>query len=153
MGVPATRVTGLTGPAKAMFAAAAAAKSPTFVVVPTDADVESVTSDARFFLAALQGLTDAEVERSVLPLPSHEVDPYRGLAPHFEIASARARALHALAGGKARLIVASAAALLPRLSAPEQLASVARTLAPGDEISPVKIGRASCRERVWISAA
>ena len=65
--------------------------------MPSDADVERLTSDARFFLAALEGLSDAEVERVVLPFPSHEVDPYRGLAPHFEIASARARALHALA--------------------------------------------------------
>ena len=39
---------------------------------------------------------------SVLPFPSHEVDPYRGLAPHFEIASARARALHALASAAHR---------------------------------------------------
>ncbi len=94
-------------------------KALTLLVVPTDADVETLTSDARFFLAALEGLTDTEVERAVLPFPSHEVDPYRGLAPHFDIASARARALHALATGKARLVVASAAALLPRVSAPE----------------------------------
>ncbi len=139
MGVSAGRVTGLTAPAKAMFAAASASKAPTVVVVPTDADVESMTSDARFFLAALEGLGDLEVERSVLPLPSHEVDPYRGLAPHFEIASARARALHALASGSAKLIVASAAALLPRVSAPGRLAAVARMLAPGDEISPVDL--------------
>ena len=32
----------------------------------------------------------------MLPFPSHEIDPYRGLSPHFDIASARARALHAL---------------------------------------------------------
>ena len=91
--------------------------------MPTDADVERTTDDARFFLAALEGLSDAEVERVVLPFPSHEVDPYRGLAPHFDIASARARALHALAspGKPARLIVASAAALLPRVSAPQRL--------------------------------
>ena len=72
------------------------------LVVPTDADVERATRDARFFFAALEGLSDAEVERSVLPFPSHEVDPYRGLAPHFDIASARARALHALSAGAGR---------------------------------------------------
>src|SRR5512145_829953 len=97
MGVPSARVTGLTPPAKAMFAAAAAARERTVLVAPTDADVEKLTADARFFLAALEGLSDADVARAVLPLPSHEVDPYRGLAPHFDIASARARALHALA--------------------------------------------------------
>jgi transcription-repair coupling factor (superfamily II helicase) len=140
MGVSGGRVTGLTAPAKAMFAAAAASRTPTVLVVPTDADVETLTSDARFFFAALEGLTDAEVERAVLPFPSHEVDPYRGLAPHFDIASARARALHALATGRARLVVASASALLPRLTPPDRVAAAARTLAPGDEISPVDLG-------------
>ena len=93
----AARVSGLTPAAKAMYAAASAARGRTLLVVATDADVERTTSDARFFFAALEGLSDAEVERVVLPFPSHEVDPYRGLAPHFDIASARARALHALA--------------------------------------------------------
>jgi transcription-repair coupling factor (superfamily II helicase) len=104
--------------------------------------VERTTEDARFFFAALEGLSDAEVERVVLPLPSHEVDPYRGLAPHFDIASARARALHALVapGRNARLIVASAAALMPRLSAPQRLASIALTVTPGQEISPIDLG-------------
>ncbi len=140
MGVPSGRITGLTAPAKAMFAAASAAKALTVLVVPSDADVEVLTADARFFVAALEGLGDAEVERAVLPLPSHEVDPYRGLAPHFDIASARARALHALASGKAKLVVASAAALLPRMSAPGRLTATSRTLAPGDEISPIDLG-------------
>ncbi|MGH8638783.1 MAG: transcription-repair coupling factor, partial [Burkholderiales bacterium] len=68
--------------------------------------------------------------------------PYRGLAPHFDIASARARALHALASTShpARLIVASAAALLPRVSAPGRLSGVSLTLLPGQEISPVDLG-------------
>jgi transcription-repair coupling factor (superfamily II helicase) len=140
MGVPAGRVTGLTAPAKAMFAAASASKAPTVVVVPSDADVEVFTSDARFFLAALEGLSDPEVERSVLPFPSHEIDPYRGLAPHFDIASARARTLFGLAAGKAKLVIASAPALLPRLSSPERLAAAGRVLAPGDEISPIDLG-------------
>ena len=140
IGVPSSRVSGLTAPAKAMYAAAAAVRSPVVFVVPTDADVEHFTSDARFFFAALEGLNGEEVERVVLPLPSHEVDPYRGLQPHFEIASARARALHSMATGTARLVIVSAAALLPRLSAPGRLASVARVLAEGAEISPVDLG-------------
>jgi transcription-repair coupling factor (superfamily II helicase) len=139
MGVPGGRVSGLTPPAKAMYAAAAAARAPVVFIVPTDADVEHFTSDARFFFAALEGLNDADVERSVLPLPSHEVDPYRGLLPHFEIASARARALHALASGTARLIVVSAAALVPRVSSPERLRNVARVLSEGADISPVDL--------------
>src|SRR5687767_134163 len=138
----ASRITGLTPSAKAMYAAASAARGRTVLVVPTDSDVERTTLDARFFFAALEGLSDAEVERVVLPFPSHEVDPYRGLAPHFEIASARARALHALASTThpARLIVASAASLLPRVSPPGRLRAVSMTLTPGQEISPVDLG-------------
>ena len=121
MSVPGRQVTGLTPPAKALFAAVAAARGPVVLVVPTDADVESQTMDVRFFVSAFEGLSDDEVERSVLPLPSHEVDPYRGLAPHFDIASARARALHALTTGTARVVIASAAALIPRVAAPQRM--------------------------------
>ena len=140
MGAPARRVTGLTPPAKAMFAAASAARDRVLLVVPTDADVERFTADARFFLAALEGLSDADVERAVLPFPSHEVDPYRGLSPHLEVASARARALHALTQGTAQLVIASAAGLLPRVSAPQHVASTSLTIVPGQEISPTDLG-------------
>ncbi|HEX6972841.1 MAG TPA: DEAD/DEAH box helicase, partial [Vicinamibacterales bacterium] len=140
MGVPARRVTGLTPPVKAMFAAATASRGRTLLVTSSDAEVEALTADARFFLSALEGLSDADVERVVLPFPSHEIDPYRGLAPHFDIASARARALHAIAAGDARLVIASAAALLPRVSAPDRLTGVSLTLTPGQEISPVDLG-------------
>ncbi len=140
MGAPAGRVTGLTGPAQAMYAAAASGRDRTVLVVPTDRDVETMTSDARFFVSGLEGLSDAELERTVLPFPSHEVDPYRGLTPHFDIASARARALHALAAGHARLLIASAAALLPRVSAPARLSRLAITLTPGQDISPIDLG-------------
>ncbi len=140
MSAPAARVSGLTPPAKAMLAAAAAGRGRTLVVAASDAEVEAFTADARFFLSALEGLSDTEVERAVLPFPSHEIDPYRGLAPHFDIASARARALSAIAAGEARLVVASAAALLPRVSAPDRLARVSMTITPGQEISPIDLG-------------
>ncbi len=139
-GVPGQSVSGLTAAAKGFFAAAAVARERVLVIVPTDADVEQVTSDARFFIAALEGLSDADVAHLVVPFPSHEIDPYRGLSPHFDIASARARALHALSVGTARLVVASAAALLPRLSPPARLAAAGLTLRSGDEISPVDLG-------------
>ncbi len=138
--MPARRVSGLTPPAQALYAAVAAERNRVLLVVPTDADIETMTRDVRFFFSALQGLSDTELERAVLPFPSHEVDPYRGLAPHFDIASARARALHAVAHGAARLVVASAAALLPRLSPPDRLNAVALTITPGHEISPTDLG-------------
>jgi len=139
MGVPARRVSGLTPPAKAMCVAAAVGRSPALLVVPNDAEVERMTADARFFLAALEGLSDAEVESAVLPLPSHEVDPYRGIKPHLDVLSTRARALHALGSGSARLVIASAAALLPRLSDPARLAATALILTPGQDIEPTAL--------------
>ena len=140
MGVRVPKVSGLTPPAKAMFVAAAAGRNQVLVVVATDADVERMTSDVRFFLTALEGLSDTDVERAVLPFPSHEVDPYRGLAPHMDIASARARALHALTAGTARILIASAGALLPRVSAPQHLQSTSLALKSGQDISPIDLG-------------
>ncbi len=139
MGAPAGRVAGLTSPAKAMCAAVAASRAAAVLVVPNDAEVERMTADARFFFAALEGFSDADVERAVLPFPSHEVDPYRGLKPHFDIASARARALHGLASGTVRLLVASAPALLPRLTPPARLLRTAVTLTTGQDISPTAL--------------
>jgi transcription-repair coupling factor (superfamily II helicase) len=139
MGVGAGRVSGLTPPAKAMFAAAAA-RARVLLVVPTDAEVERMTSDARFFLTALEGLSDTDAERAVLPFPSHEVDPYRGLSPHMEIASARARVLHSVTAGTARIVIASAGALLPRVSAPQHMKSTSLSLKPGQDISPIDLG-------------
>src|SRR5262249_2632613 len=139
LGVPGRGVSGLTAAAKGLFAAAAAGRERVLLLVPTDADVEQVVSDARFFLAALEGLSDAEAARVVLPFPSHEIDPYRGLSPHFDIASRRARTLHAIATGTARLVIASGAALLPRLSVPARLRDIGLTLHPDDEISPTDL--------------
>ena len=137
---PIDRLTGLTPAASAYHAAVLAQDAPVLLVVPTDADVEQMTSDARMFIGALQGLAERDVITRVLPLPSQEVDPYRGLTPHLEVASARARALHAMASGNARLVVASARALVPRLSAPDRLAAAGLVIAPGTEISPQELG-------------
>ena len=133
---PAPRVTGLSPAAQALFLAAVSAKGPTVAVVQSDRAIDQMVADARFFVAALEGLGERDAERAVLPFPSHEVDPYRGLAPHFDVASARARALHALAGGAARLVVASVRALMPRVSAPDRLGRAAIDLQAGHEIAP-----------------
>jgi transcription-repair coupling factor (superfamily II helicase) len=129
---------GLTAPAKALAAvvAARAGTGVTLLVVPTDKDVEQLTNDARFFFAALEGASDAAVDRAVLPFPSLQIDPYRGMTPHFRVAAARARALHAAATGSARLIVASAAAILPRVASPERLLKAAIDIRSGTEIEP-----------------
>ncbi len=135
---PSRVIGGLTPPVKALAVIAVARTVPelTLLVVPTDKDVEQMTSDARFFYAALEGASEADVERAILPLPSLQVDPYRGMTPHFRVSAARARALHAAATGTARLIVASAAALLPRVSRPERLLSASLEIRSGTEIDP-----------------
>ena len=133
---PAPRVAGLTAPAKALFAAGVSAARPLVFVVANDRDVEQFTADARFFVSATEGLSAADVEAAVLPFPSQEVDPYRGLLPHFDVATARARALHALVSARPRLIIASAAALLPILSPPERLRAMSVELTLGFEIAP-----------------
>ncbi len=135
----AARLSGLTPAGKAFAVAAAAQTAPSVVIVPADKDIEPFVSDARFFLGSLEGLSGAALDRGVLPLPSPEVDPYRGLMPHFDVASARSRAFHALATGQARIVVASAAALLPRLPEPETLLAASLELKPGDDIDPMEL--------------
>jgi transcription-repair coupling factor (superfamily II helicase) len=132
-------LTGLTPTVQALAVAAVAADSGVVLVVPTDRAIDQMVADARFFIGALEGLSDVDAERAVLPFPSQEVDPYRGLLPHFDVASARARALHALASGNARLVVASARALMPRLSRPDRLSRASIELKAGDEISPLSL--------------
>ncbi|MCR4374363.1 MAG: DEAD/DEAH box helicase, partial [Acidobacteria bacterium] len=134
------RLAGLGPGAMAFHASALAQDGPVVLVVPTDPDVEQMVDDARFFLSAMKGLSDVQAEQAVLPFPSQEVDPYRGLAPHLEVASARARALTALATGTAQLVIASARALPPRLSDPSRLAAESLILKPGVEIAPRDLG-------------
>src|SRR4051812_27694380 len=142
MDAAAPAISGLTPAAKALYVASTSHALPSGVilyVVPGDADIEQTCADVAFFIAALEGLTPAALERAVLPFPSHEVDPYRGLAPHIGVTSVRARALYAIARGTARVVIASAAAVLPRVSTPEHMSSTALVLKPGQDISPVDL--------------
>ena len=126
-------VSGLSPSAKALAVAAAAHADPrgvVLVVTASDGELEGLVEDVAFFLSAMEGLSEAACERVVLPFPSHEVDPYRGMSPHGGVLSARARALHALASRSARVVVASAPALLPRVSQPERLLQAAIVLRP-----------------------
>jgi transcription-repair coupling factor (superfamily II helicase) len=143
MEVPAQVVPGLTPSAQALFVAAAAQAMPhgtVLYLLPGDGALEEAVTDIRFFLSALEGLSADAGDRAVLPFPSHEVDPYRGMAPHVGVTSARARALHALVSGTARVIVSSAGALLPRVSAPDRLLRASIELKPGQEIAPTDLG-------------
>src|SRR3989442_8532001 len=142
MEVSARTLTGLTAPAKALLVASTAHAHPQSVVlyvVPSDGDLEENCADVSFFLTALEGLTATGAERAVLSYPSHEVDPYRGLAPHVGVTSTRARALYAIARGTARVVVASGAAILPRVTAPERMLAASLDLRPGQDIAPTDL--------------
>lgn len=132
-------ISGLTPPAQALAAAVLAGGGPVVVVVPGDAAVDGMVTDARFFLAGLEGLARGDVERGVLPFSSPEVDPYRGMTPHLDVASSRARALAGMALGQARIVVASAVSLLPRISPPDRLLLAAVDLRLGGSYSPVDL--------------
>ena len=139
MDQPEGTLSGLTPSAKALFVAGAAQAMPhgaVLYVVPTDADLEQAVADISFFVSAMEGFSQSGADRAILPFPSHEVDPYRGLAPHVGVTSARARALHGLATGTARVVVASAAALLPRVTTPARLIAASIELRPGQDIAP-----------------
>ncbi len=136
---------GLTAPAKALAVAMHARTAPVMVVVPGDRDIDRFVNDARFFLGVIEALAAQDVERAVVAFPSEEVDPYRGLLPHFDVASARARALHALARGTARIVVASIAALFPRLSPPDRVTHATIDLRPGEDF-PLDVLRSRLAE-------
>ena len=139
---PARTIAGAGGSARALIVAAHAHRlrsQPVLYVVPSDSNLDDVVDDVRFMLQGLEGLADGVVERVVLPFPSLQVDPYRGLAPHFRATSARAHALHALATSQARVLVASAAALLPRLASPDEVRALAKVIQPGLDIEPERL--------------
>jgi transcription-repair coupling factor (superfamily II helicase) len=135
---PPAVTTGLTPSVKALAAvgAARAGTGVTLLVVPTDKDVEQATADARFYYGVLQGAGPLEAKEAVLPYPSPQVDPYRAMTPHFRVSAARAAALHAAGRGRARLIVASAPSLLPRVADPARFLRASAEIRSGTEIAP-----------------
>jgi len=130
------RTAGLTPPGKALALAHAAStfSGTTVAIVPTDRDVDQLVADAQFFLTAMSGGSGGA--SLVHPFPSHQVDPYRGMTPHFRVLAARGRALHAIAGQQARLVVASASAILPLVSRPERIRNAGVDLRIGTIIEP-----------------
>ncbi len=140
LGGAAQSLSGLSEAAKGFAVAAAATEAPVIVIVPRAGDVEQMVADTSFFLGNLTATSEHELRQRVLPFPSHEVDPYRGLAPHFDIVAARGRALYGLASGTVRVLVAAAAALLPRVSPPDRLLAAGSRLIAGAFLEPPDLG-------------
>ena len=140
LGGAARSLSGLSASAKGLAAAVAASEAPVMVIVPGAADVEQMVADTSFFLGGLTAASAHELRHRVLPFPSHEVDPYRGLAPHFDVAAARGRALYGLASGTVLVVVVAAAALLPRVSAPDRLLAAGSRMIAGALLEPPDLG-------------
>jgi transcription-repair coupling factor (superfamily II helicase) len=136
---PTRRLSGASTPVRALAVATAAKRlssGTVLLVVPTDAEIETAVGDICFFLGVLEGSADAVVSEQVLAFPSTQVDPYRGFQPHLKVASARARVLHALTTGSARVVVASAAALLTKLPEPASVLLTSAEIKPGIDLDP-----------------
>ncbi len=131
------RVSGLMGPARSLVEAtlAASEQGPVLLVVSHERRVAEVSSDVAAFLASMG------IEREIFPFPALEVDPYRGLSPHFDITAARARALAALLQKTPALFIAPAAALLFRTASPQIFAKGILSLRSGQIIEPSDIER------------
>src|SRR5688572_7707348 len=136
---PTRRLSGASAPVRALAIAAASKRlsdGTVLVVLPTDAEIDNAVGDICFFLGVLEGSADAVVSQQVLPFPSTQVDPYRGFQPHLKVASARARVLHALASGSARVVVASATALLTKVPDPATVLLSSCEIKPGVDLDP-----------------
>src|SRR6185436_18442437 len=100
MDASAAKVRGLSPAAQALYIATQVASRKNalaIAVVPSDDDVDRFCADIAFFFGALEGASAVALDEIVKPFPSLQTDPYRNIAPHFGVASARAAALHALA--------------------------------------------------------
>ena len=135
MDVPARVVSGLTPAAKALFVAGAASSLPHGVVlyvVPSDADLEQAVAD----VSLLPGRARRAVRHGgrsrgpAVPVARSRSVPRAGAARRRDV-GARAGAARASRAGTARVVVASAAALLPRVSAPDRLLGASLELEAG----------------------
>lgn len=103
-------------------------KRPVAILTATSEGAQQIAQEVRFYLGIFSSL-------SVISLPSLEVDPYRGLSPHPEIASARAQALWQLLQDGPRAMVTSARAAAVRLPNPQRFLSHCLTLKREEDFS------------------
>ncbi len=132
------RVAGAAGGAKAFAIAHAilTERRPAAVLAISNVEAQNLAQEIKFYLDLLSPAPPA-----VFHLPSLEVDPYRGLSPHPEIASARAQALWQTLQDGIRIVVASARAAAVRLHSPQRFLSHCLELKLGDDYSPEEARR------------
>ena len=129
-------VSGATGGSKALALAGAIIEEsrPYVVFTPSDAEARNLAEEIRFYCGLLSSSPP-----EITYLPSFEVDPYRGLSPHPEIAAARARALRQLLNDKPLVLVASVRSAAARLHSPERFLNYCLMLRRNEDMSPEMI--------------
>jgi transcription-repair coupling factor (superfamily II helicase) len=126
---------GTAGGAKALAIAAAvlAEKRSAAVFTATSEEAQNLSQEIAFYLQLL-----SPSPPDLIHLPGLDVDPYRGLSPHQEVAAARAHALWQMLQGGPAIVVASVRAAAVRLHSPQRFLSYCLELKPGDEVPPEK---------------
>lgn len=126
-------ISGTAGGAKALAIAKAilAGNRSATVITPSNAEAQGLAQELQFYVDLL---SPSPID--IIHLPGLEVDPYRGLSPHPEIAAARARALWQLLQDGPRILVASVRAASVRLHGPERFLNYCLMLKQNDELSP-----------------
>ncbi|MBZ5499189.1 MAG: transcription-repair coupling factor [Acidobacteriia bacterium] len=123
---PVTGVKGLI-----IAQAALAERRSMAVLTGTSTEARNLAQELGFFLALL-----SSAPPRVVLLPSLEVDPYRGLSPHPDIAAARAQAVWQLLQDSPAVVVASVRAAAVRLHSPERFLSYCLELDKDQPYSP-----------------
>jgi transcription-repair coupling factor (superfamily II helicase) len=126
-------LSGAAGGAKALAVARAVLSEnrPAAVFTPSNQEAQNLAQELQFYVDLL---SPAPVE--IIPLPGLEVDPYRGLSPHPEIAAARARTLWQLLQDGPKVLVASVKAASVRLHSPQRFLNYCLMLKQDEEMSP-----------------
>lgn len=126
-------VTGAAGGAKALVLAKASLSEsrPLAVIAPSNAEAQSLAREIEFYVGLL-----SPSPPQVIHLPGLEVDPYRGMSPHPEIAAARAKAMWQLLHDGGKILIASARAASVRLHSPQRFLNYCLMVKEGEELSP-----------------
>jgi transcription-repair coupling factor (superfamily II helicase) len=102
------------------------------VLTSTSNEARRLAQEVEFFLGAL---SSARPPRVIL-LPSPEVDPYRGLSPHPDIAAARSWAIWQILRDEPAVLIASVRAAAIRLHAPQRFLSYCLEIDKNQPYSP-----------------
>ncbi len=139
-------VAGATGGAKALAVARAiiVERRHTAVLTGTNVEAQDLVQDLQFLLGLL-----VENPPPVIHLPSLEVDPYRGLSPHPEIAAARSLALWRALQDEPVVMVASIRSAAVRLHSPQRFLAGCVELKQGDDF-PLESARASLQQAGYV---